>query len=345
MMARRWRWGTDSAPSGYRAACPFGDGQLKGHLAGLSHAWRAREHRCSALDRAPCRASNADPCQPWPPRLPRSVPPQLPCTPAPNPSHEGHHPDRCRRGRRPHPHPAAHLPLPLPARPVRAGSARRLAVGQPAHAQRPAQGAPGWWHVAHACGCSKRHGMACPVPHAACHACGRRGGLLQGYVYVGVPPLYKLEVGRTAQYCYTEEELKAATAGLAQGSYHVQRFKVRRGSCGGPAGRLAGVLHGARLPRRMCLECGRRRAAACLSCRAAAQAGCGLSTVTGPRPLLFIFLSIHLSIPGPLAGLGGDDAGAALGHNSQPRHPHAAQADCGGRRCCARAVCCVCCLA
>ena len=33
----------------------------------------------------------------------------------------GHHPDGCRRGRRPHPHPAAHLPLPLPARPFRAG--------------------------------------------------------------------------------------------------------------------------------------------------------------------------------------------------------------------------------
>ncbi|PRW39388.1 DNA gyrase subunit B isoform A [Chlorella sorokiniana] len=47
----------------------------------------------------------------------------------------------------------------------------------------------------------------------------------QGYVYVGVPPLYKLEVGRKAQYCYTEEELKAATAQLTPGSYHVQRFK------------------------------------------------------------------------------------------------------------------------
>ena len=28
------------------------------------------------------------------------------------------------------------------------------------------------------------------------------------------------------QYCYTEAELKAATAQLAPGSYHVQRFKV-----------------------------------------------------------------------------------------------------------------------
>lgn len=29
------------------------------------------------------------------------------------------------------------------------------------------------------------------------------------------------------QYCYTEEDLKAATAQLAPGSYHVQRFKVK----------------------------------------------------------------------------------------------------------------------
>ena len=48
----------------------------------------------------------------------------------------------------------------------------------------------------------------------------------QGHVYVGVPPLYKLEAGRKSQYCYTEEERKAATADLAPGSYHVQRFKV-----------------------------------------------------------------------------------------------------------------------
>ncbi|KAL4440444.1 hypothetical protein ABPG75_003445 [Micractinium tetrahymenae] len=48
----------------------------------------------------------------------------------------------------------------------------------------------------------------------------------KGHVYVGVPPLYKLDVGRgKSRYCYTEEELKAATAELAPGSYHVQRFK------------------------------------------------------------------------------------------------------------------------
>lgn len=43
---------------------------------------------------------------------------------------------------------------------------------------------------------------------------------------MGVPPLYKLEVGRRSQYCYTEEELKAAVKDLAPGSYHMQRFKV-----------------------------------------------------------------------------------------------------------------------
>lgn len=48
----------------------------------------------------------------------------------------------------------------------------------------------------------------------------------KGHVYVGVPPLYKLDVGRgKSRYCYTEEELRAATAQLAPGSYHVQRFK------------------------------------------------------------------------------------------------------------------------
>jgi len=50
----------------------------------------------------------------------------------------------------------------------------------------------------------------------------------QGKVYVGVPPLYKLELsgrGGKKMYCFTEEELKAETAGLVQGTYNVQRFK------------------------------------------------------------------------------------------------------------------------
>jgi hypothetical protein len=45
-------------------------------------------------------------------------------------------------------------------------------------------------------------------------------------VYVVVPPLYKLDIGRKSSYCYTEEELKSAIAGLAPGSYSMQRFKV-----------------------------------------------------------------------------------------------------------------------
>ncbi|KAI3431387.1 hypothetical protein D9Q98_004441 [Chlorella vulgaris] len=53
----------------------------------------------------------------------------------------------------------------------------------------------------------------------------QRGLFEKGHIYVGVPPLYKLEVGRRSQYCYTEEELKAAVKDLAPGSYHMQRFK------------------------------------------------------------------------------------------------------------------------
>jgi DNA gyrase/topoisomerase IV subunit B len=45
-------------------------------------------------------------------------------------------------------------------------------------------------------------------------------------VYVGVPPLYKLEVGRKSQYCYDEAELAEKTQGLTPGSYSIQRFKV-----------------------------------------------------------------------------------------------------------------------
>lgn len=46
-------------------------------------------------------------------------------------------------------------------------------------------------------------------------------------MYVGVPPLYKLDLGRgQSRYCYTDAELAAATASLAPGSFHVQRFKV-----------------------------------------------------------------------------------------------------------------------
>ena len=48
----------------------------------------------------------------------------------------------------------------------------------------------------------------------------------KGYIFVGVPPLYKLEVGRSSQYLYSDAELAARTQGLSQGSYTIQRFKV-----------------------------------------------------------------------------------------------------------------------
>ena len=49
----------------------------------------------------------------------------------------------------------------------------------------------------------------------------------EGHIYVGVPPLYKLEVGKKAQYCYDDQELHSMTQGLASGSYSIQRFKVK----------------------------------------------------------------------------------------------------------------------
>lgn len=48
----------------------------------------------------------------------------------------------------------------------------------------------------------------------------------KGHIYVGVPPLYKLEVGRSSQYLYSDAELAGRTQGLSQGSFTVQRFKV-----------------------------------------------------------------------------------------------------------------------
>lgn len=75
--------------------------------------------------------------------------------------------------------------------------------------------------------CSATHPLTC-TPPTHLHTTPP-----QGHVYVGVPPLYKLEVGRQSQYCYTEEELSAATAGLAPGSYTMQRFKVCDEGSGG----------------------------------------------------------------------------------------------------------------
>ena len=48
-----------------------------------------------------------------------------------------------------------------------------------------------------------------------------------GHVYVGVPPLYKLDArGRKAEYLYSDAELAQHTRGLAPGSFTIQRFKA-----------------------------------------------------------------------------------------------------------------------
>lgn len=54
-----------------------------------------------------------------------------------------------------------------------------------------------------------------------------------GHIYVGVPPLYKLESGRKAQYCYDDAELQKLTSSMAPGSYTIQRFKVSTHALGG----------------------------------------------------------------------------------------------------------------
>ncbi|KAK4481762.1 hypothetical protein RD792_012673, partial [Penstemon davidsonii] len=48
----------------------------------------------------------------------------------------------------------------------------------------------------------------------------------EGYIYVGVPPLYKVERGKQAHYCYDEAELKKLQKSFpANASYNIQRFK------------------------------------------------------------------------------------------------------------------------
>lgn len=49
---------------------------------------------------------------------------------------------------------------------------------------------------------------------------------VQGHVYVGMPPLYKVDVARQSQYCYDDAQLKQHVQGLAPSSYNIQRFKV-----------------------------------------------------------------------------------------------------------------------
>ncbi|KAL9268810.1 DNA gyrase subunit B, chloroplastic/mitochondrial-like protein [Drosera capensis] len=48
----------------------------------------------------------------------------------------------------------------------------------------------------------------------------------EGCIYVGVPPLYKVERGRQAYYCYDEAELKKVQSSFpSNASYNIQRFK------------------------------------------------------------------------------------------------------------------------
>ncbi|KAK8963545.1 hypothetical protein KSP40_PGU002585 [Platanthera guangdongensis] len=48
----------------------------------------------------------------------------------------------------------------------------------------------------------------------------------EGCIYVGVPPLYKVERGKQAHYCYDDAELKKVRGSFpANASYHIQRFK------------------------------------------------------------------------------------------------------------------------
>ncbi|XP_002992062.2 DNA gyrase subunit B, chloroplastic/mitochondrial [Selaginella moellendorffii] len=47
-----------------------------------------------------------------------------------------------------------------------------------------------------------------------------------GYIYVGVPPLYKVERGKHAHYCYSENELQGLLGTFAANApYNIQRFK------------------------------------------------------------------------------------------------------------------------
>ncbi|OIW03191.1 hypothetical protein TanjilG_11828 [Lupinus angustifolius] len=48
----------------------------------------------------------------------------------------------------------------------------------------------------------------------------------QGYIYVGVPPLYKVVRGKQIHYCYNESDLKKLQSSFpANASYNIQRFK------------------------------------------------------------------------------------------------------------------------
>jgi len=48
----------------------------------------------------------------------------------------------------------------------------------------------------------------------------------RGFIYIGCPPLYKLERGKNAQYCYSDNDLQAAISSFPpNANYNIQRFK------------------------------------------------------------------------------------------------------------------------
>ncbi|XP_020586875.1 DNA gyrase subunit B, chloroplastic/mitochondrial-like isoform X2 [Phalaenopsis equestris] len=48
----------------------------------------------------------------------------------------------------------------------------------------------------------------------------------EGCIYVGVPPLYKVERGKQVHYCYDEADLKKVQSSFpSNATYHIQRFK------------------------------------------------------------------------------------------------------------------------
>ena len=48
--------------------------------------------------------------------------------------------------------------------------------------------------------------------------------IIDGHVYMGLPPLYKVQRGEKCLYCYNDEELRVATKSLGKG-YAIQRYK------------------------------------------------------------------------------------------------------------------------
>ena len=48
--------------------------------------------------------------------------------------------------------------------------------------------------------------------------------ITEGHVYIGLPPLYRVQKGSKLVYCYDDEELRRATRAVGRG-YLLQRYK------------------------------------------------------------------------------------------------------------------------